>query len=185
MSELLEQCFKGDRKAWDDFVQRYTPYIYAAVKRIVASHISDPSPQLIDDIVQDVFIRLLKNDMKYLRTHDPSRCKLSTWVTIVARSTAIDALRRRKPPSEPLENQLIFQAAPGESPEEAAIEDAISLPEGVLSERQELVLHLLFDRGLETAEAARVLGVDPQSIRSTKYKAIKKLREYAERKELP
>src|SRR5437773_9635479 len=43
------------------------------------------------DLVQDTFVKLWRNAEKY----DTSRGKLETWVLLVARSLAIDALRRR------------------------------------------------------------------------------------------
>jgi len=39
-----------------------------------------------------------------------------------------------------------------------------------------LVLELLYRRELEVAEAAEMLGVDPQTVRSTHHKAMIKLR---------
>ena len=49
---------------------------------------SDPAAQ---DLVQDTFVKLWRNADRY----DRARGKLETWVLLVARSLAIDALRRR------------------------------------------------------------------------------------------
>src|SRR2546425_11851964 len=43
------------------------------------------------DLVQDTFVKLWRNAEKY----EPARGKLDTWVLLVARSLAIDGLRRR------------------------------------------------------------------------------------------
>jgi len=40
------------------------------------------------------------------------------------------------------------------------------------------VLRLLFDEEMSVSEAAAVLGVDAQTVRSTKHKAIRKLRDF-------
>jgi RNA polymerase sigma-70 factor (ECF subfamily) len=176
MDDLLRRCFEGDRTAWAEFVQRYTPVIYSGVAKTVAAHVPGAPREMIEDIVQDVFLRMLNHDMKNLRAHDPARAKLSTWLTIVARTTAIDCLRRRKHHDEPLEDQLIFQAAPDEASPEP--EDPIRLPKGLLSERQELVLHLTFDGNKPVEEIAALMGVTEQTVRSTRNKAITKLRAF-------
>lgn len=53
-----------------------------------------------------------------------------------------------------------------------------SIPLHLLSARQRLVLRMLFDEDMSVAEAAQVLGVDHQTIRSTKHKALSRLREH-------
>ncbi len=52
------------------------------------------------------------------------------------------------------------------------------IPLHVLSARQRLVMTLLFDEQLSVAEAAGFIGVDEQTIRSTKHKALTRLREH-------
>ena len=64
---------------------------------------------------------------------------------------------------------------PAPEPDEPA---PLAIPEGLLTPRQQLVLRLLFDRELEVPEAARLLGVDEQTIRSTKHKALAALRKH-------
>ena len=53
-----------------------------------------------------------------------------------------------------------------------------NLPPGLLTGRQKLVLQLLFDREMSPSEISKVLGISAQAVRSTKHKAIQKLREY-------
>jgi RNA polymerase sigma-70 factor (ECF subfamily) len=161
----LSALVRGEKTSWDGFVRRYAGLILSAV-RGVAREGTD-----LEDLVQEVFTRLCKDDFRLLKTYDPSRAGLSTWLTIVARSTARDALRRRQPQFTPLD------AAP-----EAvlAVEDRhvepIKLPDELLSPRQKLVLTMLYDRDMEVAEIAQALGVDPQTVRSTHHKAMLKLR---------
>jgi len=162
----LEGLLRGERGAWDAFVRRYAGLVVAAV-RSVAREGGE-----VEDLTQEVFLRLCKDNFRLLRSYDPSRAGLSTWITIVARSTARDAMRRYRPASVPIENV----------PEGRLAVDAVEpvrklkLPEALLSPRQREILTMLYDREMEVAEIAHVLGIDPQTVRSAHHKAMVKLR---------
>jgi RNA polymerase sigma-70 factor (ECF subfamily) len=125
----------------------------------------------VEDIVQDVFVRLCKDDFRLLKQYDPTRAALSTWLTIVARSSARDALRRRRLPTQTID--VTPEAAFAIPAKEI---ERLRIPDGLLSPRQELVLTLLYRRDLDVAEVAEFLGIDPQTVRSTHHKAMLKLR---------
>ena len=161
-----QALFDGDGAAWEAFVRRYGGLIVAAVRGVAAGH-GD-----IEDLAQDVFVRLCKDGFRLLRTYDPTRAALSTWLTIVARSTARDALRRRRGESVPLE--AVPEAQLAIDPVEPVRK--LKLPEALLSPRQREILSMLYDRDMEVAEIARILGIDPQTVRSAHHKAMLKLR---------
>jgi RNA polymerase sigma factor (sigma-70 family) len=158
----------GDPNSWEDFVRRYGGLIVAAVRGLA------PAPGEIEDLTQDVFVRLCKDDFRLLRSYDPARASISTWLTIVARSTARDALRRRRADSVPIES--VPEGRLAVEPVEPAIR--LKLPEALLSPRQREILAMLYDREMEVAEIASVLGIDAQTVRSTHHKAMVKLRAY-------
>ena len=161
----LGALVRGEKSSWDGFVRRFAGLILSAV-RGVAREGADP-----EDLVQEVFARLCKDDFRLLKTYDPTRAGLSTWLTIVARSTARDAMRRRHPLVTPLD--AVPEAV-------LAVEDRhvepIRLPDELLSPRQKLILTMLYERDMEVGEIAQALGVDPQTVRSTHHKAMLKLR---------
>ena len=70
--------------------------IFAAVRRTVSRYKSDHDTDFLHDIAQEVFVRLVKSDYRLLRSYDPDRSSITTWLTMVARSTTIDQLH---PPS--------------------------------------------------------------------------------------
>jgi RNA polymerase sigma-70 factor (ECF subfamily) len=113
-----------------------------------------------------------------LKTYDPSRASLSTWLTLVARSVTIDRLRARRLSVHSLELGHVAQAPAAPA---SAADEGPDLPLHILTGRQRLVLRLLFDEGRTVTEAAAMLAVDEQTIRSTKHKALSRLREHFER----
>ena len=161
-----DALLQGEKAAWDAFVRRYGGLIVAAIRGVAPPHAD------IEDLTQDVFIRLCKDDFRLLRTYDPARASLSTWITIVARSTARDGLRRRRGDSVPIE--AVPEAQLAVDPVEPM--QKLKLPDALLSPRQREILTMLYDREMDVAEIARALGIDPQTVRSAHHKAMIKLR---------
>ena len=161
-----DALLQGEKAAWDAFVRRYGGLIVAAIRGVAPPHAD------IEDLTQDVFIRLCKDDFRLLRTYDPARASLSTWITIVARSTARDGLRRRRGESVPID--AVPEAQLAVEPVEPV--QKLKLPDALLSPRQREILTMLYDREMDVAEIAGVLKIDPQTVRSAHYKAMIKLR---------
>ena len=163
---LVAALANGEKGAWEAFVRRYAGLVAAAVRSLARD------PGEVEDLAQEVFLRLCRNDFRLLRSYDPARAGLSTWITIVARSTARDALRRHRPIAVPIE--AVPEALLSVDPIEPVRK--LKLPEALLSPRQREILSMLYDRDMEVAEIAAALGVDPQTVRSTHHKAMIKLR---------
>jgi DNA-directed RNA polymerase specialized sigma24 family protein len=162
----LDELLRGEKEAWGRFVRRYAGLVVAAV-RSVAREAGE-----VEDLTQEVFLRLCKDDFRLLRGYDPARAGLSTWITIVARSTARDAMRRYRPVSVPIE--AVPEGRLAIDPIEPV--PKLKLPEALLSPRQRQILTMLYDRDMEVSEVAAALGIDPQTVRSAHHKAMIKLR---------
>lgn len=165
----LDRLVAGEKGAWDRFVARFAPVIFAAVRRRLgpAGRGGD-----VEDVVQDVFVRLCARDFKLLRGYEPARARLTTWLTVVATSTAIDHLRRQKAGTQPLDS--VPEALLAEDPPSEPVR--LNIPPDLLSPRQALVLELLYQREMEVAEVAAALGIDRQTVRSMHHKALTRLR---------
>jgi RNA polymerase sigma-70 factor (ECF subfamily) len=165
----LDRLLDGNKPAWDRFVGRYAPVIYAAVHRRLgpAGRSGDA-----EDVAQDVFVRLCARDFRLLRSYDANRARITTWLTVIASSAAIDHLRRQRGYTQTLET--VPEAALAVDPVEPVV--PLQIPDGLLSPRQTLILDMLYTQDMDVADAAATLGVDPQTVRSTHHKALTKLR---------
>ena len=81
----MQRFARRDAPAADVLYGRFSSRIYGLGIVMLGS---DAAAQ---DLVQDTFVKLWRSADRY----DESRGKLETWVLLVARSLAIDALRRR------------------------------------------------------------------------------------------
>jgi len=163
---LPDALLRGEKAAWDAFVRRYGGLVVAAVRGVAMAQ-----PE-VEDLTQEVFVRLCKDDFRLLRGYDPARASLSTWITIVARSTARDGLRRRRAETVPID--FVPEAQLAVDPVEPV--QKLKLPEALLSPRQREILTMLYDREMDVAEVAQALSIDPQTVRSAHHKAMVKLR---------
>lgn len=159
------------------FVTETAGLVLAAVRRTAGKQLDHAQMPDIDDVVQSVYVRLLANDGRLMLNYDPQRASISTWLTLIARSVTIDVLRKKRLPQVPLadHDRPAEQADIGRM-ESRSIDSAA--PMHVLTGRQHLVLTLLFEDGRTVAEAARFLGVGEQTVRSTKHKALERLRKH-------
>jgi RNA polymerase sigma factor (sigma-70 family) len=169
----LDALARGEKGAWDAFVRRYAGLVAAAVRGVARE------PAEIEDLAQEVFVRLCKDNFRLLRSYDPARAGLSTWITIVARSTARDAMRRHRPVLTPLE--AVPESRLAVDPVEPT--QKLKLPEALLSPRQREILAMLYDREMDVSEIGKALGIDPQTVRSAHHKAMVKLRAHFKAKE--
>ncbi|MCK6442961.1 sigma-70 family RNA polymerase sigma factor [Elstera cyanobacteriorum] len=160
----------GEEKAWGRFIARFTRVVAAAIRTVPG--IGTPGRGEPGDLVQDVFVKLLADDRRLLKTYDPARAAPATWLTLVSRSIARDRLRAKQLPGVPIDD--VPESAFAVEPDLPA--EKVQIPPGLLSPRQELILSLLYDQDMDVAEAAAFLQVEAQTIRSMHHKALTKLR---------
>ena len=182
MAELnqidLRALARGDKRTWDAFVVAAAPLINAVVRRTLASY--RLSEEDVLDAAQDVFVRLCAQDFRLLKTYDPERAGLPTWLSVMSRSCAIDHLRRRRQATEPIDD--VPEAALGV--EDRHVEK-LKIPDGLLTARQVLILKYLYDEERDVTDIAKLLAVDAQTIRSTHHKALQRLRAHFREDEPP
>jgi len=169
---LLKGCMEHDNVAWSAFLERYIKIIYNAVRNTLVNAHSFTNND-IEDICQDIFIKLISDDCRVLSRYNPDKAKFSTWITIVSRNAAIDYIRKKKDKTVSLEQGMeVLQGKYYLDPEK------IDIPHGVLTPRQHLVLRMMYDDSLDVESVAQYLCVERQTVRSLHHRALKKLREF-------
>lgn len=174
--EIFDEAYfalliEGDKRAWDRFVETYSPVVYGTVRRVIVR--SGGSEDDVADAFQDVFERLCRHDYRLLRSYDSERASLATWLRVISHSAAIDARRKRRAPTYSLDDDNTPEPSIDPEPVERLV-----IPENLLTTRQILVMRLLYERDLEVTDVAKMLDIDPQTVRSTKHKALDRLRSY-------
>ncbi len=94
--ELVAECLKKmSTEAWEEFVRRYQPLISGVTAR-VARDFGNVSPGLIDDLTQDVYLKLCADGFRLLRECQmPHENSIFSYLKFVAASVAHDHFKGR------------------------------------------------------------------------------------------
>jgi RNA polymerase sigma factor (sigma-70 family) len=126
-----------------------------------------------EDLVQDVFLRILKYRESY-----QARSSFTAWMYQVARSAQIDSFRKRKPESqwnedgpEPASKEPAVDERMRKRQEIAMLERAL---EALPSDKRELLVLSRY-QNLKYQEIGEMLGCDANAVKLRVYRALRSL----------
>jgi len=172
---LMQLVAEGDTSAFEQLIERHQALVAGTVARMLGSN-SD-----VEDIAQQVFIRVWKSARRYV-----PRAKFTTWLLKITRNLVFNELRRSKRhahvslQSEPGAAELPLKDETNPTPDaslletelQQAIEEAIvQLPE---SQRMALVLRRYEQLSYE--QIAEVLDLSVPAVKSVLFRARTELR---------
>ncbi|MFA6251087.1 MAG: sigma-70 family RNA polymerase sigma factor [Candidatus Paceibacterota bacterium] len=172
---LINEYLGGDQDSFKLLVERYTPSIYNFSLRFVGK-------DNVNDIVQDVFIKVWKNLKKFNKT----KSSFKTWIFTITRNTITDYLRKKKmiPFSslnegvESFENEIPSDLI---LPDQALIEledkELLNKILDKLPTNYKEVLILYYQEDMTFNEIGQLLGKPLNTVKSYHYRAILKLKE--------
>ena len=172
---LMRAFAARDQAAADELYERFASRVYGLGIVMLGG---DAAAQ---DLVQDTFVKLWRNASRY----DAARGKLETWVLLVARSLAIDALRRRVLEARVLERNGVAREASDEPgpdlrAEVADLSDRARRAMGALTDGQRAALELAYFGGKTSAEVAELEGIPLGTAKTRIRTALLKLRDALE-----
>ncbi len=173
---LVAAIARQQPQALDQLYARYSTIVYHLARKVLQSH------ENAEEVVGEVFWQVWREAARY----DAQRSSVRTWLGILARSRAIDALRsgRGNPVTRADSDDPAVATDPAEDPEEQIsraqrallVRDALeSLPVN-----QRTVLALAFFSGLSHAEIATHLALPLGTVKTRIRGALLCLRELRE-----
>jgi RNA polymerase sigma-70 factor (ECF subfamily) len=173
VNDLAKACaHSADAAEWGEFVRRCVPLASLVALRISRMWVRDPSPATVDDIVQEVFLKLCEQERRILRDFEPrGEDSFLGLLRTVSASVANDYFRRiystkrgGKVVTMPLgddDAQLSLDGAgPAARMQQSALlgqldEKLLSAP-GTISERDRSLFWLYYRQGYTAEEIARL-----------------------------
>ncbi len=174
-AELMLRTGNGDTAAFQHLVERHQALVIGTVARMLGNN-SD-----IEDVAQQVFIRVWKSAPRYTPT-----AKFTTWLLTITRNLVFNEARRRKrhpgialdshEGNESLSLPDQARSAPDEALLERELENAIDHAILSLPERQRLALVLRRYQSKSYEEIADVLNLSVPAVKSILFRARSELR---------
>jgi RNA polymerase sigma factor (sigma-70 family) len=169
---LMRSFARRDPAAAETLYGRFAGRIYGLGLVMLGS---DAAAQ---DLVQDTFVKLWRSAERY----DHSRGALDTWVLLVARSLAIDAIRRRVLEARTLEHsEPPSEADRGPGPDELAVtRDLTEQAQRAMSRlppEQRAALELAYLAGKTSTEISDLEGIPIGTAKTRIRAALLRLRE--------
>jgi len=180
---LIAACLRRDKAAWDSFVAQYSNLIYHTIKKTLNLHHVETRADFVEDLYQEFFLSLLRNEYKKLRQFRGAHgCSLPNWLRILAARLTIDFLRKQAPtsgevagamsrhgpdPAEPLLNEQ----------QEKLLNQAIQ----TLSPRDCILLDLCYRQALASEQIATLLKTSVSAVYAQKSRVLEKIREVLRR----
>lgn len=165
---LVSRCLAREAGAWEALLARQGPEAAAAIRAVAARWGMRLAPEDADDILQETFAALWRDDMKALRTFR-GECALSTYVRTVAASALVRWRRRQAASPRPL--AALPPEDPGAGPPTPLPvereEDREALRQAVdrLPPRERRAILARYWNGATAAEIGRLLNLDPAHVR--------------------
>ncbi|MEW6708351.1 MAG: RNA polymerase sigma factor [Candidatus Riflebacteria bacterium] len=173
--QLLCDVGKGDKKAFRELYELYSPCIYRLIRRMLAHRPAD-----VEEVFQEAMVRVWKNAALF----DPGRGKAKSWIYLVASRHCLNWLESKNARNQQNES-AIHDSIPDHkqpSPEEAACRSSESqralqllacLPDEM---RQVITLRHLEDLSID--EIAEITQTPSGTVKSRIFYGLKKLRSF-------
>jgi RNA polymerase sigma-70 factor (ECF subfamily) len=187
--EFVQRCIKGNKQAWDEFLNKYSRLIYSYIYKVINIKGYTLTQANIEDLFQEIIFSLIADNFKKLRSfRGINGCSLASWLRQVAINFTIDYLRKFKTPLVSLDaesedqfslKETIADNAQIQSEEVLDREKLSSLTDCIkrLDTDDRYFLELNINRGLSLEELKDFLGVSRGAIDMRKSRIIQRLRD--------
>jgi len=164
-ARLVVQALAGSQSAFEQIVARYQRPVISLIARITGDS------ALAEDLAQESFVKAFRS----LAAFDATR-RFSPWLFRIAHNTAIDAMRRPRPPLASTDAAIDAQAPPEPDPvERRELGQALTAALAALRPDQRTAIVLRYENGLSFDEIGTVLGVPEVTARSHVHRGRKAL----------
>jgi RNA polymerase sigma-70 factor, ECF subfamily len=173
---LMVLVASGDTVAFEALIERHQTLVAGTVARMLGSN-SD-----VEDIAQQVFIRVWKSASRYV-----ARAKFTTWLLKITRNLVFNEMRRAKrhphvpvqidPEAEELPLRDEMTATPDATLLQEELQSKIDSAIAQLPDTQRMALVLRRYQELSYEEIAEVLELSVPAVKSLLFRARTELRE--------
>ncbi len=171
---LLNRCIEGAPGAWEDFVDRFIALITHVVTSTAQQRLGEFSEQTRDDVVAEVFLKLVDKDFAILRRFR-GQSSLGTYLVVVVRRIAVRRLTKlARTATRPLTSEPASAEGNGEMAVENNEEVQTLLSKMPVEEATAIRMYHLEDRTY--SDISTQIGIPENSVGPLLFKARSRLR---------
>lgn len=186
--EFVRRCVKGDKWAWNEFVERYSSLIYNYIHSVLKIKGCAYAQENINDLFQEIFLSLAKDNFKKLGSFQARNgCSLASWLRQVTVNFTIDYIRKLKKPLVSIDEETDdgFSLTDLLSSDSPSVTDVLSQEERLthlkdcidkLNIDDKYFLELHIHRGLSIEELKPYFKISRPAIDMRKFRIIERLR---------
>jgi len=167
---LVRACTEGDPKAWDAFVERYSPFIDSCIRKTLARQRGSFERQEAEAVFQDVFWELFRENGRALQSFS-WKSKFTTYLWVIAYRTTVEHVTLSRKPRTgetlPLEDQPEPALRDGDPSSAVQREEAARIVREALEDlpaRDRQLLRLYYYEGNSQEEIARLMRCTPAAV---------------------
>jgi RNA polymerase sigma-70 factor (ECF subfamily) len=160
---LLDRLAGGDHAALGEVYDRYVGLVNGLALRILRNAAE------AEEVIQEVFVQIWRQAVRF----DPARGSAEAWICTIARTRALDRLRRRTSRREDSEEAIPGAGDMPKTVEALAVQKALAS----LSDDQRTALELAYWEGLTQSEIALRLGEPLGTVKTRIRTAMIRLRD--------
>ena len=183
---LLDACQKGDARAWEEFVSRFSRLIYWSIRRTLQDTPGGVREDLVADIFQDVFRKIFeKRSFEVLE----SAAHIKKYLVVVSAHAARDRIKSRRradAKNVPLEDTFadagvlpdgLSAAGPAEEAMQNEKNTLIAEVMSSLGEKERACLEFAVEEGMTHQAIGLLLGIPQDTVSSIIRRAKDKIKE--------
>ncbi len=166
--ELFDRCARAEGGAWEEFLVRYQPLLFYAVRRKLG-RAGMLHPERVEDCVSDTIARLLAAGGACLRAYNPHYSP-STWLVLLSMTAARDRIRReQRTASRATDASVLAFIQEGGTPpplqaESSDLVGRIWKAVGRLSTREQIAMRMTYAQGVSNRDVGRVLRMSEMAV---------------------
>ena len=167
--ELVALLKQGDANAFSYLYDNYSGALYGVIMKVISDRI------LGEDVLQEIFVKIWNN----VKTYDPGKGRLFTWMVNIARNHTIDTVRsksyKKQAKIQDTQNNVDHSAAHVNVRENF---DAMGLRKQVnlLKEDQQQIIDMAYFNGFTQKEISEQLSLPLGTVKSRMRSAIQELK---------
>ena len=173
--ELIERIRSGDRAAFMQFYDRFSPLLFSVAARVLSDR------KEAEDVLQEVMLAIWNKSGEY----DPALGRLSSWAVVLTRNRALDRLRARTRRLRLIEEVALMTDGPEDGAGASAGEvihgreraEILRSALGELPPDQRTAIELAFFAGLSQSDIATRLTLPLGTVKARIRRGMLRLRE--------